>query len=146
MVKQFSDEVSTQSATYSKFLKGQNRINENKISYPKINFDKQINDYEASLAKRCTALGIKFIDYPSITHREIVKREWAKRKPFKDSGDRDLSLVTFDTPQGYMDRFAGVMTGIRNPKAHDNESITKEDALRKLIMISLLLFKIDLRV
>lgn len=51
-----------------------------------------------------------------------------------------------DTQQGYMDIFAGVMTGIRNPKAHDNEIITKEDALRKLIMISLLMFKIDSRV
>lgn len=51
-----------------------------------------------------------------------------------------------DTQQGYMDIFAGVMTGIRNPKAHDNESITKEDALRKLIMISLLMFKIDERI
>lgn len=51
-----------------------------------------------------------------------------------------------DTQQGYMDIFAGVMTGIRNPKAHDNETITKEDALRKLIMISLLMFKIDSRI
>lgn len=51
-----------------------------------------------------------------------------------------------DTQQGYMDLFAGVMTGIRNPKAHDIESITKEDALRKLIMISLLMYKIDSRV
>ena len=51
-----------------------------------------------------------------------------------------------DTQQGYMDIYAGVMTGIRNPKAHDNESITKEDALRKLIMISLLMFKIDERI
>jgi len=50
-----------------------------------------------------------------------------------------------DTQQGYMDIFAGVMTGIRNPKAHENETITKEDALRKLIMISLLMFKIDSR-
>ena len=51
-----------------------------------------------------------------------------------------------DTQQGFMDIFAGVMTGIRNPKAHDNETITKEDALRKLIMISLLMFKIDSRI
>lgn len=50
-----------------------------------------------------------------------------------------------DTQQGYMSIFAGVMTGIRNPKAHDNETITKEDALRKLIMISLLMYKIDSR-
>ncbi len=51
-----------------------------------------------------------------------------------------------DTQQGFMDIFAGVMTGIRNPKAHDNETITKEDALRKLILISLLMFKIDERI
>ena len=51
-----------------------------------------------------------------------------------------------DIQQGYMEISAGVMTGIRNPKAHDNESISKEDALRKLIMISILMFKIDERV
>ena len=51
-----------------------------------------------------------------------------------------------DTQQGFMDIYAGVMTGIRNPKAHDNATITKEDALRKLIMISLLMFKIDERI
>ena len=31
-------------------------------------------------------------------------------------------------------------------KAHDNETIAKEDALRKLIMISLLMYKIDGRI
>lgn len=51
-----------------------------------------------------------------------------------------------DTQQGYMEIFSGVMTGIRNPKAHDNETITREDALRKLIMISLLMYKIDGRI
>ena len=35
------------------------------------------------------------------------------------------------------------MTGIRNPKAHDNETITRDDALRKLIMLSILMYKID---
>ena len=48
-----------------------------------------------------------------------------------------------DTQKGYMEIFAGVMTGIRNPKAHDNNDINQEDALRKLILISLLMFKID---
>ena len=48
-----------------------------------------------------------------------------------------------DIQKGYMQIYSGVMTGIRNPKAHDNEIITKEDALRKLIMISLLMLKID---
>lgn len=51
-----------------------------------------------------------------------------------------------DVQQGYMEIFAGLMTGIRNPKAHENETISKEDALRKLIMISMLMFKIDSRI
>lgn len=35
------------------------------------------------------------------------------------------------------------MTGIRNPKAHEIENITREDALRKLIMLSILMYKLD---
>ena len=50
-----------------------------------------------------------------------------------------------DTQKGYMLIFAGVMTGIRNPKAHDNNVITYVDALRKLILLSLLMYKIDNR-
>lgn len=48
-----------------------------------------------------------------------------------------------DTQKGYMQIFAGVMTGIRNPKAHDNEIISSEDALRKLMMLSILMYKLD---
>lgn len=51
-----------------------------------------------------------------------------------------------DTQKGYMDIFAGAMTGIRNPKAHGIETISKEDAYRKLILASMLLYKIDERV
>ena len=44
---------------------------------------------------------------------------------------------------GYMKIFSGAMIGIRNPKAHDNQTITREDAIRKLNFASLLMFKID---
>lgn len=44
---------------------------------------------------------------------------------------------------GYMQIFAGSMTGIRNPKAHDNISITKERAMLFLFLASLLLNKLD---
>lgn len=57
-----------------------------------------------------------------------------------------VSKSGHDTQQGYMDIFAGVMSGIRNPKAHDNEMISKEDDLRKLMMISHLMYKIDGRI
>lgn len=36
-----------------------------------------------------------------------------------------------------------VMTDIRNPKAHCNQTITLEDALRKQMLISMLMYKID---
>lgn len=51
----------------------------------------------------------------------------------------DDSASGQDTQKGYMQIFSGVMTGIRNPKAHDNQTITREDALRKLIFISMLI-------
>lgn len=44
---------------------------------------------------------------------------------------------------GYMQMLAGAMTGIRNPKAHANVVITKEEALNSLFLASLLMEKID---
>ena len=45
--------------------------------------------------------------------------------------------------KGYMEMFAGAMIGIRNPKAHSNQRITREDAVRKLHFASLLMYKVD---
>lgn len=44
---------------------------------------------------------------------------------------------------GYMDMFAGAMTGIRNPKAHENMTITECQAVQRLMFASLLMTKID---
>jgi uncharacterized protein (TIGR02391 family) len=44
---------------------------------------------------------------------------------------------------GYMEILSGSMTGIRNPKAHDNIIITNVEAQRFLIMASLLMYKVD---
>ena len=48
-----------------------------------------------------------------------------------------------DIQQGYMQIFAGSMTGIRNPKAHDNISIDQQRAIHLLYLASLLMFKLD---
>lgn len=45
--------------------------------------------------------------------------------------------------KGYMQIFAGAMTGIRNPKAHENMCISREAAIKRLIFASLLMDKID---
>jgi len=45
--------------------------------------------------------------------------------------------------RGYMNMLAGSMAGIRNPKAHTNDIISSEDAMRKLMYASMLMHKID---
>lgn len=44
---------------------------------------------------------------------------------------------------GYTNILVGVIEAIRNTKAHDNIKISKEDAVRKLMLASLLMYKID---
>jgi uncharacterized protein (TIGR02391 family) len=56
----------------------------------------------------------------------------------------DLSTETGrNMQQGYMQIFAGSMTGIRNPKAHQNLSISPEQAIHFLFLASLLMGKLD---
>ena len=56
----------------------------------------------------------------------------------------DISTETGrDIQQGYMEMFSGAMKGIRNPKAHNNQTISKANAIRKLHFASMLMHKLD---
>jgi uncharacterized protein (TIGR02391 family) len=56
----------------------------------------------------------------------------------------DLATVSGkDIQQGYMQIFAGAMTGIRNPKAHGNLDIDETRAIHLLFLASLLMYKLD---
>ena len=56
----------------------------------------------------------------------------------------DLSTESGRSEQvGYMQIFAGAMTGIRNPKAHQVVNIPAERALHHLFFVSLLFEKLD---
>jgi uncharacterized protein (TIGR02391 family) len=48
--------------------------------------------------------------------------------------------------QGYMEIFAGSMTGIRNPKAHAVITIDRERAIHFLFLASLLMDTLDIAV
>jgi uncharacterized protein (TIGR02391 family) len=48
--------------------------------------------------------------------------------------------------KGYMQIFAGTMTGIRNPKAHSNVAIDAQRAVHHLHLVSLLTFVFDERI
>lgn len=56
----------------------------------------------------------------------------------------DLTSETGKSIQiGYMSIFAGAMTGIRNPKAHNNLKISVERATHFIFLASLLMYKLD---
>ena len=57
----------------------------------------------------------------------------------------DLSDDTGKNTQlGYMEMLAGAMSALRNPKAHSNDVvISKEEAMRRLMFASMLMYKID---
>jgi uncharacterized protein (TIGR02391 family) len=48
-----------------------------------------------------------------------------------------------DAQVGYMQIFAGAMTGIRNPKAHEIINIDEQRAIHLLFLASLLMYKLD---
>ena len=48
-----------------------------------------------------------------------------------------------DTQTVYMNMFAGAISAIRNPKAHENMTISNDDAIRKLYFASMLMYKLD---
>ena len=49
----------------------------------------------------------------------------------------------FNVQNGYMQIFAGAMSGIRNPKAHGNDEIKSTEAIHLLYLASLLMHKLD---
>lgn len=56
----------------------------------------------------------------------------------------DISTDTGKNVQkGFMQMLAGAMSALRNPKAHENIKLSADDAMRRLMFASMLMFKID---
>lgn len=72
----------------------------------------------------------------------LMRKAFAHENPVIVLGD--LSSETGrNIQQGYMDIFAGAISGIRNPKAHSNVEIDEARALHHLFVASLLFCKLD---
>ena len=74
---------------------------------------------------------------------KLMQRVFSPEKPILLLVEDLDTMTNRDTQQGYMMMFSGAMSAIRNPKAHENMTITREDALRKLYFASMLMFKLD---
>lgn len=95
---------------------------------------KEINNIVKFIAKKKTGQefdGADLMNRVFSLHNPIIKLD-------------DLSTQTGkDIQKGYMQIFSGTMTGIRNPKAHENIKIDKQRAVHFLFLASLLMYKID---
>lgn len=73
---------------------------------------------------------------------QLMQKAFNKDNPLIPLNDL-VSRTDKDIQQGYQFMFAGAISGIRNPKAHDVESISIDDAIRKLYFASMLMYKLD---
>ena len=74
---------------------------------------------------------------------KLMQRVFSQDNPvLLVGGDLDTK-TNKDTQLGYMMMFSGAMSAIRNPKAHGNMTISKDDAIRNLMFASMLMYKLD---
>lgn len=73
---------------------------------------------------------------------QLMQCAFSLNNPVLEIEDRSTESGR-NTQKGYMEIFSGSITAIRNPKAHENTSISKEEAILKLHFASLLMMKID---
>ena len=72
----------------------------------------------------------------------LMQSAFSVQSPIIKLGDTSTETGA-NIQQGYMDMFVGAMIGIRNPQAHNNLQITKDNAIRELHFASMLMYKLD---
>lgn len=75
---------------------------------------------------------------------DLMRRAFSPNNPVITLADLSTESGR-NEQQGFMDIFAGTMTGIRNPKAHGNIDISPERAIHHLFLASLLFSRFDER-
>lgn len=73
---------------------------------------------------------------------KLMQAAFSVQNPIIKLGDTSTETGN-NIQQGYMEMFTGAMIGIRNPQAHNNLLISKENAIRKLHYASMLMYKLD---
>ena len=75
---------------------------------------------------------------------KLMQSAFSPQNPIIKLGDISTETGT-NVQQGYMEMFVGAMIGIRNPKAHSNQTLSKADAIRKLHFASMLMAEFNLQ-
>ena len=66
---------------------------------------------------------------------DLMRAAFSANSPVLKLSESD-SISAHDEQRGYMDIFAGSMTGIRNPRAHDHELVDEPDAALELLVLA----------
>lgn len=72
----------------------------------------------------------------------LMNKFFADKDPVIETADRSTQTGR-DIHMGTRFLFAGAMAALRNPKSHENNTIEKGDAMRRLIFASMLMFRLD---
>lgn len=72
----------------------------------------------------------------------LMNKVFADKEPVIEAADRSTQTGR-DIHMGTRFLFSGAMAALRNPKSHENNTIGKDDAMRRLIFASMLMFQID---
>lgn len=72
----------------------------------------------------------------------LMNKIFADNNPVLEAGDLTTQTGK-DIQMGTRFMFAGAMAALRNPKSHQNITIEKDDAMRRLVFASMLMFRID---
>lgn len=95
---------------------------------------KEANDRVKSLVKARTGKEYDGAD--------LMRKAFSPNAPIISLADMSTTSGQ-NEQQGYMEIFAGAMTGIRNPKAHSNLVIDEKRTMHLLYLASLLMYKLD---
>jgi len=71
-----------------------------------------------------------------------MKTVFSVNSPLVEFCDRSTDSG-FNIQKGFMEMLSGAMSALRNPRAHANFEIEKEDAMWRLMFASMLMYKID---
>ena len=116
-----------------------------KVSESRMKVGQYADSVESAFKKLCNAVKDKARPRlkKELDGQPLMQHVFSRDKPILIV-EEDLERQTNrDTQQGYMMMFSGAMSAIRNPKAHENMTISKDDAMRKLMFASMLMYKLD---
>lgn len=77
---------------------------------------------------------------------DLMRRAFGSKTPVIELSQAEVAETRKNEQQGYMELFAGAMSALRNPKAHANVQLEKDDAVRQLMFAGMLLSRFILSV